>query len=513
MTIKKPILIITAIILVIIIIVLGFLVFKKANIPAFNFKDTDLERVKIDDSFYVDISPTVAFENGQGIIDISMVNQGDKNTITVMAQIPEGLNLKIRSREFSSENFDEVITLGQYNLNFNEQVEFAINVNGSVENGASLVLYFNDYKQTIVLVSQGAGESAVDHEPQTYYVAKNGDDNNVGSAESPWLTISSAASKALAGDTVFIKAGTYEETVTPQNSGLSGKIITFTNYEDDEVIIQAQEGYGFYLGYGVNYIKIDNLTITRSIGAGTITNYPKTASIAHGAGVKISASNYNIISNNTFYDNDIGVFVSQGAPFGIDGERITPIYNQISNNTIYNSGEAGIRIKRSDYTTADGNKVYHNGYPTNPVYNEPAAGITYYCTIGTTISNNTVYDNSGSAVDNYAGTNSEACDSASTVIKNNVLSQTNPTTIEDRFFTGEKIVLIIADIEIEDPTHLYQYNSFYNGEYGSKIVVWGLSNYGEDGESLTFSQYQEKAQTLNPNSGIGDQEVDYNPIE
>jgi parallel beta-helix repeat protein len=399
-------------------------------------------------------------------------------------------------------------------LDFNEQFDFSIKISGSPSEGDSLILYFNDYKQTINLVTEEEQETAEEHEPQTYYVSKDGNNNNNGFSESPWLTISKAAEIALAGDTVYIKAGTYNETITPKNSGVDGKIITFTNYDDDEVIIQGQEAYGFYLGYGINYIKIDGLTITRGIGAGAITNYPKSSSsTAHGAGIKISASNYHIISNNTLYDNDIGVFISMGAPFGEDGEKIPSANNQVSDNIIYNSGEAGIRIKRSNYTTVDGNKIYHNGYPENPVYNEPAAGVTYYCTIGTTISNNTIYDNSASAIYNYAGTNSDTCDSESTVIKNNILSQTNPMPIEDKFFTGEKIVLIIADIEIEDPTHLYQYNTFYNSEPGSPIVVWGLSNFGEDGELLTFSEYLEKAQALNPNSGIGDQEIDYNPIE
>jgi len=507
---KTTYIILTAI-LVVIIAILGFLLIRRIYSPIEPLPETELERLKIDDSFYVDLSPTLVLENNTGSIDIRMINQGKKDTITIKAQIPNGLTLKIRNREFTGENFDDVQTLGEYNLAMNADKTFTIAVNGTPTDENSLVLYFNDYQQTINIIDQGQNVDE-NHQPQDYYVAKDGVDSNDGSVDFPWQTIQKAAETARAGDTVYVKAGTYAETVKPKHSGLDGKLITFTSYENDEVIIEAQEGYGFYLGYGVNYVKIDGFTIIKAIGAGAITDYPKTSSVVHGAGIKISASQYNIISNNVLYDNDIGIFVSIGAPFGLDGEAIVAENNQLLNNTIYNSGEAGIRIKRSDYTTVDGNIVYHNGYPENPVYDEPAAGITYYCTIGTTVSNNTVYNNSASAIDNYAGTNSETCDSQSTVIKNNVLSQTNPNPMPDKFYTGEKTVLIIAEKEITDQTNLYQYNTFYNGVPGSNLVIWGLASAGEAGELMTFEQYVASAQQLNPNSGIGDQEATENPI-
>jgi len=53
--------------------------------------------------------------------------------------------------------------------------------------------------------------------PNIYYVAKNGSDSNPGSESQPWLTIQKAADTMVAGDTVYVKAGTYTEQVTPQN--------------------------------------------------------------------------------------------------------------------------------------------------------------------------------------------------------------------------------------------------------------------------------------------------------
>ncbi|MGY6649713.1 right-handed parallel beta-helix repeat-containing protein [Wenyingzhuangia sp. IMCC45574] len=73
------------------------------------------------------------------------------------------------------------------------------------------------------------------------YVSKSGNDSNDGSESNPYLTISKAASIAVAGDIVYIKEGTYEETLTPANSGTSGNPIIFQSYPGDRVIISAMQ--------------------------------------------------------------------------------------------------------------------------------------------------------------------------------------------------------------------------------------------------------------------------------
>ncbi|MGC2647917.1 MAG: DUF1565 domain-containing protein, partial [Candidatus Sulfotelmatobacter sp.] len=60
-----------------------------------------------------------------------------------------------------------------------------------------------------------------------YYVAKNGSDSNSGSASAPWLTIGHAAAEAHAGDTVYVGAGTYNESDLFANSGTASAPITF----------------------------------------------------------------------------------------------------------------------------------------------------------------------------------------------------------------------------------------------------------------------------------------------
>ena len=75
-----------------------------------------------------------------------------------------------------------------------------------------------------------------------YYVSTGGNDASPGTDAQPYGTIGKAASVAEAGDTVLIRSGTYYEDVKPLNSGAPGQYITYKNYGDGEVIIDAQNG-------------------------------------------------------------------------------------------------------------------------------------------------------------------------------------------------------------------------------------------------------------------------------
>ena len=82
------------------------------------------------------------------------------------------------------------------------------------------------FKVLIVLtLAAGATSQALGG---NYYVGGAGaSDHNPGTASQPFATIQKAASVAVAGDFVNIRAGTYRETVTPANSGTPGHPITF----------------------------------------------------------------------------------------------------------------------------------------------------------------------------------------------------------------------------------------------------------------------------------------------
>jgi len=61
------------------------------------------------------------------------------------------------------------------------------------------------------------------------------------SISSPWKTIQKAASVLVAGDTCYVRGGTYRETVTPTNSGTSSNSVTFMNYNNETVTVSGAD--------------------------------------------------------------------------------------------------------------------------------------------------------------------------------------------------------------------------------------------------------------------------------
>ncbi|MBA4387616.1 MAG: hypothetical protein C0404_06515 [Verrucomicrobia bacterium] len=76
---------------------------------------------------------------------------------------------------------------------------------------------------TVLLI---AGTAAV-CEAGTYYVSTAGSDTNPGTQALPWRTIGKASSVMVAGDTVLVSAGTYNESITTTRNGAPGNRIVF----------------------------------------------------------------------------------------------------------------------------------------------------------------------------------------------------------------------------------------------------------------------------------------------
>src|SRR5579862_790797 len=74
-----------------------------------------------------------------------------------------------------------------------------------------------------------------------YYVSPTGSDSAPGTLNQPFQTIQRAASVMVPGDTAYIRAGVYRETVTPANSGTQKARITFMPYNGESVIISVAD--------------------------------------------------------------------------------------------------------------------------------------------------------------------------------------------------------------------------------------------------------------------------------
>jgi len=181
-----------------------------------------------------------------------------------------------------------------------------------------------------------------------YYVDRNhpsASDTNPGSESQPWATIAKANSTLQAGDTVIIKAGTYESRIAPWRSGAPGAYITYQRYEDDLVVLSgASLEPGIWL-YNKSYVKVDGITLDW---------VHKHAWIQYG-------SDHNIIRNCHF----MNVVSGGGSTSGILIERDSD-YNQLLDSVLEHAGTDGgdtICIRReATHNLIQGSSVLEGGH-------------------------------------------------------------------------------------------------------------------------------------------------------
>ena len=89
---------------------------------------------------------------------------------------------------------------------------------------------------SLIMLSGWAVPEKISAQGNEYYVAPGGSDSNPGTEAQPWQTIQKAADTLVAGDTVYIKAGTYQERVIVRNSGNAGNYITYAAYPGEQSV-------------------------------------------------------------------------------------------------------------------------------------------------------------------------------------------------------------------------------------------------------------------------------------
>ncbi len=225
--------------------------------------------------------------------------------------------------------------------------------------------------------SASAASSRFSTSGTLYYVAPHGDDKNSGSEAQPWRTLARAAGAAAAGDTVYIKAGTYHEILAPQHSGTADKPITFAAAPGESAIIDGEAGKAGDFGglvdiVGKSYITIEGLQIVNSPFFGIrvqdsqyVTIRNNQTDFTYSSGVYVDGSRHVLIDGNDIQRACHGVGGSP--PHFTPNEHLT-IRNtsdfEVMNNRVHNSfvidgeirGKEGINIKSG---SASGS-VHHN---------------------------------------------------------------------------------------------------------------------------------------------------------
>lgn len=168
---------------------------------------------------------------------------------------------------------------------------------------------------------------------KSYYVAKNGNDLNSGTESSPWRTIQKAADVMVTGDVVYIKEGVYNERIWPENSGSSGKFITYTSYSDDNVVIDGSnipiDWGGLIHIYGKNHIIISGLSFRDSSCFGVYVTGQK--------------SN-NIVIKNCNFENMASSAIQILGRYWLRQIHDITIQNNFAKNICYNSKQEAISL-------------------------------------------------------------------------------------------------------------------------------------------------------------------------
>src|SRR5262245_26531982 len=157
----------------------------------------------------------------------------------------------------------------------------------------------------------------------TYYVATNGNNSNPGTIGSPFLTIAKGLSVLSAGDTLYIRAGTYAEYIDNQvPSGTSfSNAVTVSGYPSEVVTIRPNSGNQHVInanGSGAQYIIFDNLVID--------------ATNAGNNGMKLQGGPNHIRVQNCEFKNAVesGILLTDGSGF-----------NEFINVNSHNNGRSG----------------------------------------------------------------------------------------------------------------------------------------------------------------------------
>ena len=99
-----------------------------------------------------------------------------------------------------------------------------------------------------------------------YYVAKTGLDSNDGSFAHPWLTITHAISQMVAGDTLNVETGIYNESVGITINGDSSHWTTVQNYNNETVTLDGTGINYFICFYNCSYINFSGFQVQNAPG-------------------------------------------------------------------------------------------------------------------------------------------------------------------------------------------------------------------------------------------------------
>jgi hypothetical protein len=196
---------------------------------------------------------------------------------------------------------------------------------------------------------------------QIYYVSPNGSDTNPGTLAQPWKTISKAAETLTAGQTVYVRGGTYTERLIPKNSGTENAYIVYSNYPGELPVIS---------GTGIAWRKPDGLVSIKDARFIRITGFHIT-----NAGVNVPDPSWHF-----------GLYTRNADHIVIDRNKISHTYSLGMTLAVFSS-----------HMLVDGNEVWDHYGDTESTL----AALWFANNIE--IRNNTVHHSNGEGINAVAG--------------------------------------------------------------------------------------------------------------
>jgi parallel beta-helix repeat protein len=245
--------------------------------------------------------------------------------------------------------------------------------------------------------------------PPTLYVAKgnaNCSDGGSGTAAQPFCTIRPAASRVVAGQTVLVDSGTYNETVTVSSSGTATAPINFVAAPGATVTVTGSgsaSANGFNLS-GRSYVTVQGFTVTGTGGDGIVVKNSSNVTIRGNhvssagqpsqgktaKGIRLDGATDSVVATNTVdHNTDYGIYLVGSTRDQVVGNRV------FSNARVFERAASGIRLHSSPSNVISSN-VSHD--------NEDSGIECVNTSNNNLIVTNVTYGNGDHGIDNLAST-------------------------------------------------------------------------------------------------------------
>jgi parallel beta-helix repeat protein len=238
-------------------------------------------------------------------------------------------------------------------------------------------------------------------------------DSGPGTESQPFCTISAASSAAVAGQTVQVSSGVYQEAVTVARSGTSTAPIVFTTAPGASVTVRGGS-FGFktssrswvtIIGFTITQVSTYGIQVSSSSNI-TVEGVTVSQTGSHGvyvAGSTAVTVDAATVSNTT--GNGIHV-TGASSSVAVDGATVSGA----TGNGVHVAGSTAVTVDGAMVSNATGNGVYvtdsssvtvrdsHTSYAGQPVSGSTKKGIYLYNTTGSLVVGNTSDHNSDAGI-------------------------------------------------------------------------------------------------------------------